>query len=92
MRLAEKKDPDSGEVYVTRLPKYVWHCLRHTFAKLRYKGLQAAGNHSPWLELSKELGHKDIKTTMNTYLTVLDDDRRAVNAKTFAATRMLHGD
>lgn len=47
------------------------HAFRHTFAVNVYKALSRNGMNEPWKILQIFLGHKSIKTTMDTYLKTL---------------------
>jgi integrase len=45
-----------------------FHDLRHTFAMVMYFELAKAGRGEPWLALKNLLGHRNLKTTIDTYL------------------------
>jgi integrase len=87
VQYVEKADPETGQQYLTKDSKHTYHHLRHSFAIYKYKALKEAGVASPWLELSRELGHRSLKTTMDIYLADLNEDRSAVNKRVFEASR-----
>lgn len=87
VRTVEKKDPDTGEDYVTKDTRYVFHSLHHTFAMWLYDAERQAGNAEPWKIVQSKLGHASLKTTMDTYLAHFDGRRRAVNRATFEGIR-----
>lgn len=83
----KKCDPSTGLEYLTLLPKYSFHCLRHTFAVWYYFGNLTTGNPFPWKDLQTLLGHKFLSTTINIYLHAVDGTRKEINAKVFRAVR-----
>ena len=44
------------------------HDLRHTAAVLIYYAESATGNPEPWKKVQTPLGHKNLQTTIDTYL------------------------
>lgn len=83
----KKVDPETGQEYFTLLPKYSFHCLRHTFAVWYYIANSQSGHSAPWKDLQTLLGHRFLSTTLNIYLHAVDQTRDRVNAKVFAAVR-----
>ena len=51
-----------------RVPAFVFHDLRHTFAVWTYYARKRAGDHEPWMYIQQQLGHANVKTTIDTYL------------------------
>jgi site-specific recombinase XerD len=47
--------------------KYRFHDLRHTYAVWTYIARKAAGDAEPWVFISRQLGHKDVSTTIAIY-------------------------
>jgi integrase/recombinase XerC len=66
---------------------FVFHCLRHTYAKWVYHAEKACGNSEPWKILQTRLGHVHLSTTMRTYMRFDESERRSVNAATFNEIR-----
>jgi integrase len=61
-------DSESGHKTVRRVPMHRPHDLRHTYAVFTYWAEVAAGNSEPWKKIQAQLGHKNLATTVNTYL------------------------
>jgi integrase/recombinase XerC len=72
----EKIDIDTGERYLESLSKHHFHDLRHTFAVWTYHDLKSKGESEPWKPIQILLGHSSLKTTIDTYLKIVDVDRR----------------
>ncbi|MGK5034507.1 tyrosine-type recombinase/integrase [Janthinobacterium sp. LB3P118] len=72
----EKIDIETSERYRVNLSKHHFHDLRHTFAVWTYHNLKSNGETEPWKEIQVRLGHANLKVTMDTYLKVVDVDRR----------------
>lgn len=66
---------------------FVFHCLRHTYAKWLYQAEKASGNPSPWKILQTRLGHTHLTTTMRTYMRFDESERRSINEATFNEVR-----
>lgn len=64
----EKKDPITGEIFLDRVPKHSIHDLRHSYAVLTYHAERLNGNSEPWKKIQAQLGHENLKTTIDTYL------------------------
>lgn len=58
----------TGEKRVKVVPKHSFHDLRHNCAVLTYHAEINSGNPEPWKVVQVKLGHKSVKTTMDTYL------------------------
>ncbi|MBN3815263.1 site-specific integrase [Paraburkholderia sp. Se-20369] len=71
-----------------KIPSFVYHDLRHTFAVWTYYILKKSGISEPWLDISACLGHAHLSTTTDIYLrgapdfesTVSDDYEAELNA------------
>lgn len=66
--IVEKTDPETGKVFTYKTPRHSMHDLRHTYAVLTYHAERANGNPEPWKKIQAQLGHKNLQTTINTYL------------------------
>lgn len=64
----QKTDPGNGEIWLDKVAKHSYHDLRHTYAVLTYHAEVANGNSEPWKKIQAQLGHKYLKTTIDTYL------------------------
>jgi integrase/recombinase XerC len=62
------QDPGTGERTLVRVPTYTPHDLRHTYAVQTYLTRRSLGDAAPWKTLQVLLGHKQLSTTVNTYL------------------------
>jgi integrase/recombinase XerC len=60
--------PVTGERTLVRVPTYTPHDLRHTYAVQTYLTRRNLGDAEPWKTLQVLLGHKQLSTTVNTYL------------------------
>ena len=58
----------SEHEFKRRVPAFVFHDLRHTFAVWTYYARKRAGDHEPWMYIQQQLGHANVKTTIDTYL------------------------
>jgi len=63
----KRKFPDKGTV-VTQKALHCVHDLRHTYAVMTYHAEMKQGNREPWKKIQAQLGHKDMQTTIDTYL------------------------
>ena len=67
----EMPSPD-GPVTIV-VPRFHLHGLRHTFAMWLYaKRVVEMGDKEPWLHVSARLGHQQVETTMDYYVTLAD--------------------
>lgn len=67
--IIEKTDPDTGNKFTYKTPRHSMHDLRHTYAVLTYHAERANGNSEPWKKIQAQLGHSNLQTTINTYLS-----------------------
>lgn len=67
--LIEKTDLESGNKFTYRTPKHSIHDLRHSYAVLTYHAERANGNAEPWKKIQAQLGHSNLQTTIDTYLS-----------------------
>jgi len=58
---------DSGKLG-QELARYRFHDLRHTYAIWTYLARKAAGDSEPWIFISRQLGHRNLSTTIRIYL------------------------
>ena len=63
----KRKFPDKG-VVITQKALHCVHDLRHTYAVMTYHAEVKQGNREPWKKIQAQLGHKDMQTTIDTYL------------------------
>lgn len=54
---------------IKKVPAHSFHDLRHTCAVLTYHAEKQQGNSEPWKIVQIKLGHKSLKTTIDTYLS-----------------------
>jgi integrase len=66
--VVEVIDPETGKRCQKCMQRYSIHDLRHTAAVLIYHAERAAGNPEPWKKVQTQLGHKNLQTTIDTYL------------------------
>lgn len=78
-RSVERVVPETGEIFVRKIPAHSFHDLRHTFAVFFYQAEVASGNAEPWKVIQSRLGHKRLKTTTDTYLRIVDIFRVKIN-------------
>lgn len=78
-RRVQRVDPYTREEFVSQVPAHTFHDLRHTFAVFLYQAEVASGNAEPWKIVQARLGHKHLKTTMDTYLRIVDIFRIKAN-------------
>lgn len=66
----EKLDPETGDRYVAKVPRFSDHCLRHTYAVMTFHNMRAAGysDTEAWKYIQYQLGHEHLSTTIETYL------------------------
>jgi integrase/recombinase XerC len=74
----QKIDPDSGHVYYSPCPRHSFHDLRHSFAVLTYHALVELGISEPWKIIQDLLGHRNLATTIETYLRVVNVEKARV--------------
>lgn len=86
-----KQDPASGDKYFAPSADHTFHDLRHTFACLLYEAEVRRGNPEPWKVVQGRLGHKNLQTTLDTYLRVVDIFRADVHANVYRFIRMTLG-
>lgn len=68
VRYVDIVDTKSGVRTVRMASKHRPHDLRHTYAVLTYWAEVANGNSEPWKKIQAQLGHRNLATTVNTYL------------------------
>jgi integrase len=85
----EKIEIDTGERYLESLSKHHFHDLRHSFAVWTYHLLKSNGESEPWKEIQIILGHASLKVTMDTYLKIVDIDRRHAGRAQYTAKRRM---
>lgn len=52
---------------------YGVHALRHTYAVMEYFSRKEAGDSEPWLYVQAQLGHRNLKTTTDIYLAIVNE-------------------
>jgi integrase len=67
--IVEKTDPETGMKFTYKTPRHSMHDLRHTYAVLTYHAERANGNAEPWKKIQAQLGHRNLQTTIDTYLS-----------------------
>lgn len=77
--LRQRGDKVERKVFVKNFPLFVFHDLRHTYAVWTYYARKRAGDDEPWLYIQARLGHKQLTTTMDTYLKAAGDFEAAVS-------------
>lgn len=85
----EKIDIETNERYRENLSKHCFHDLRHTFSVWFYHDKKSKGDAEPWKELQVLLGHASLDVTMNTYLKIVDVDRRNAGRAQYDAKTMM---
>ncbi|OON62514.1 hypothetical protein B0920_03405 [Massilia sp. KIM] len=85
----EKFDLDTNEHYREHLSRHSFHSLRHTFAVWTYHWKKDNGDAEPWKEIQVLLGHATLAVTLDTYLKVVEVDRRNAGRIQFAAKRKI---
>lgn len=68
VELVEKTDPETGTKFTYKTPRHSIHDLRHSYAVLTYHVERANGNAEPWKKIQAQLGHRNLQTTIDTYL------------------------
>lgn len=91
MRSVEKIHPESGIRHQVRVPAHTFHDLRHTFAVFLYQAEVSTGNSEPWKIIQSRLGHKQLKTTRDTYLRIVDIFRAKANDSVYRFLRSALG-
>lgn len=69
VEIAEKTDPETGIKFTYKMPRHSMHDLRHSYAVLTYHAERANGNAEPWKKIQAQLGHSNLQTTIDTYLS-----------------------
>jgi integrase len=69
VHVVEKTDPETGQKFHYKMPRHSIHDLRHTYAVLTYHAQRANGNAEPWKKIQAQLGHSNLQTTIETYLS-----------------------
>ncbi|MDR7049200.1 integrase [Duganella sp. 3397] len=64
-----KEVPLTGTRLLAQVPKHSIHDLRHTYAVLTYHAERVNGNAEPWKKIQAQLGHSQLQTTIDTYLS-----------------------
>lgn len=72
-------DPNTNELLILNKPKYTFHGLRHTYAITLYSSKTKQGDKEPWKTVQASLGHKSLKTTVDTYLRSIQIDEAAIS-------------
>jgi len=90
-RSVTKTDPETGALYQSAEAAHTFHDARHTFAAWMYHAERAGGNAEPWKIVQARLGHRQLATTLNTYLRVVDDYRTEVNLNVYRFLREKFG-
>jgi integrase len=68
VEIVEKTDPETGTKFTYKTPRHSIHDLRHSYAVLTYHAERANGNAEPWKKIQAQLGHRNLQTTIDTYL------------------------
>lgn len=69
VEMVEKTDPETGTKFTYKTPRHSMHDLRHSYAVLTYHAERANGNAEPWKKIQAQLGHSNLQTTIDTYLS-----------------------
>ncbi|MGK5010297.1 tyrosine-type recombinase/integrase [Janthinobacterium sp. MDB2-8] len=69
VNILEKTDPETCKKFMYKTPRHSIHDLRHTYAVLTYHAERANGNAEPWKKIQAQLGHSNLQTTIDTYLS-----------------------
>ncbi|MES2298671.1 MAG: tyrosine-type recombinase/integrase [Pseudomonadota bacterium] len=69
VNIVEKTDPETGSKFTYKMPRHSIHDLRHSYAVLTYHAERANGNAEPWKKIQAQLGHRNLQTTIDTYLS-----------------------
>ncbi|REE17755.1 site-specific recombinase XerD [Paraburkholderia sp. BL27I4N3] len=69
----------TGAPYLKYEPAYSFHNLRHTYAYTCYQAFLREGKPHPWRLVQHLLGHKNLQTTLDTYLAGADLQEAAVS-------------
>ena len=89
--VATKTHVETGALYQSAEAAHTFHDARHTFAAWMYHAERAGGNAEPWKIVQARLGHRQLATTLNTYLRVVDDYRTEVNLNVYRFLREKFG-
>lgn len=84
---AEKIDEETREPFIVTVAAHHFHDLRHTFSVWKYHAEVRKGNPEPWKEIQILLGHASLKITMDTYLAVVDIEKRRAGAQQYVAKK-----
>lgn len=75
------RHPITGIESLKPVADHTSHDLRHTFAVQTYHSLKAQGDSEPWKRIQSLLGHRQLSTTIDTYLrTVTIEEARITDA------------
>lgn len=85
----EKFDHDTNEFYREYLARHSFHALRHTFAVWTYHWKKENGDAEPWKEIQVLLGHANLAVTLDTYLKVVEVDKRIAGRAQFDAKKKI---
>ncbi len=69
VEIVEKTDPETGARFTYKTPRHSMHDLRHSYAVLTYHAERGSGNAEPWKKIQAQLGHRNLQTTIDTYLS-----------------------
>lgn len=65
-------DPATNRTICRVRASHSIHDLRHTYAVLTYWAEKKNGNSEPWKKIQAQLGHSQLSTTVNTYLSFVE--------------------
>jgi integrase len=82
--LVEETDPSTRERRLVSKASHRFHDLRHTFAVWWYTSAIKSGHRNPMKELQALLGHKNMSTTVNIYLRIVETIEPDVSDKLMA--------
>ena len=85
----EKIDIETNERFHETVARHSFHDLRHSFAVWTYHSLKNNGNSEPWKEIQVLLGHENLAVTLDTYLKVVEVDKRNAGKAQYAAKQKL---
>lgn len=85
----EKIDIETNERFHEIVARHSFHDLRHSFAVWTYHSLKNNGNPEPWKEIQVLLGHESLAVTLDTYLKVVEVDKRNAGKAQYAAKQKL---
>lgn len=70
--LSTVQDPRTGQERTIKTHKHTVHDLRHTYAVWTYWAERRRGNREPWKKIQAQLGHANLSTTIDIYLSVVE--------------------